>query len=74
VPAQRDIRVSLLGGSQVGHQLTVDGQVVRALETDEAVIVAREKAPVPLVRFKGQSFLDTLRRKLNWAARPPERA
>ena len=72
VPANRDIRVTLLG-SQVGHQLTVDGQVVRALETHEAVVVSREREPVPLVRFAGQSFLGTLRRKLNWAARPPER-
>ena len=73
VPAHRDIRVTLLG-SQVGHQLTIDGQVVRALETHEAVVVGREREPVPLVRFQGQSFLNTLRRKLNWAARPPERA
>ncbi|MEX0837356.1 MAG: NAD(+)/NADH kinase [Gemmatimonadota bacterium] len=72
VPASREIRISLLG-KQVGHQLTVDGQVVRALETDDAVVVSREREPVPLVRFPGQSFLDTLRRKLNWAAKPPER-
>ncbi|MEX2467527.1 MAG: NAD(+)/NADH kinase [Gemmatimonadota bacterium] len=72
VPANREIRVGLLG-SQIGHQLTVDGQVVRALETHESVVVGRERAPVPLVRFAGQSFLHTLRRKLNWAARPPER-
>lgn len=72
VPASREIRISLLG-KQVGHQLTVDGQVVRALETDDAVVVGREREPVPLVRFPGQSFLDTLRRKLNWAAKPPER-
>lgn len=73
VPASREIRISLLG-KQVGHQLTVDGQVVRALETDDVVVVGREREPVPLVRFPGQSFLDTLRRKLNWAAKPPERA
>jgi NAD+ kinase len=73
VPANREIRVSLLG-SQVGHQLTADGQVVRDLETHEAVVIGRERSPVPLVRFAGQSFLDTLRHKLNWAARPPERA
>lgn len=73
VPASREIRISLLG-RQVGHQLTVDGQVVRALDTDDAVVVGREREPVPLVRFPGQSFLDTLRRKLNWAAKAPERA
>ncbi|MDZ7779625.1 MAG: NAD(+)/NADH kinase [Gemmatimonadota bacterium] len=73
VPAQRDVRVSLLG-AHVGHQLTVDGQVVRELDTNETVVVGRERSPVPLVRFKSQSFLNTLRHKLNWAARPPERA
>lgn len=73
IPASREIRVSLLG-RQVGHQLTVDGQVICALDTDDAVVVGREREPVPLVRFPGQSFLDTLRRKLNWAAKAPERA
>lgn len=73
VPANCEIQISLLG-SQVGHQLTIDGQVVRGLETHESVVVGREREPVPLVRFAGQSFLQTLRRKLNWAARPPERA
>lgn len=72
LPAHREIRISLLG-AHVGHQLTVDGQVVRELDTSEAVVVGRERAPVPLVRFQGQTFLGTLRRKLNWAARPPER-
>ena len=73
VPASCEIRVSLLG-SNVGHQLTVDGQVVRSLETHESVVVGRQREPVPLVRFAGQTFLQTLRRKLNWAARAPERA
>ncbi len=73
VPANRAVRVGLLGAN-VGHQLTVDGQVVRSLEPQDAVVVAREREPVPLVRFEGQTFLGTLRRKLNWAARPPERA
>jgi len=73
VPANRDVRISLLGGTQVGHQVTVDGQVVQELSTHQAVVVGRERTPVPLVRFKGQSFLNTLRHKLNWAARPPER-
>ena len=44
-----------------------------AAQGHEAVVVRREREPVPLVRFSGQSFLNTLRRKLNWAAKPPER-
>jgi NAD+ kinase len=72
VPAHRPVRVRLLDGN-AEHQLTVDGQVVRALEMSESVLVSREAAPVPLVRLANQSFLSTLRRKLNWAARGPER-
>ena len=72
VPAHRRIRVKVLDESS-DHQLTVDGQVVRALSRQESVVVGREPAPVPLVRLAGQTFLGTLRRKLNWAARPPER-
>lgn len=56
------------------HQLTVDGQVVRELEPGERVLVAREEErPLSLVRLPGQTFFKTMRRKLNWAARPPER-
>ena len=57
-----------------GHQLTVDGQVVRALAPGDRVMVAREERPLSLVRLPGQTFFSTMRRKLNWAARPPERA
>ena len=55
------------------HQVTVDGQVERALLSSETVVVAREERPVALVRLPGQSFFRTMRTKLNWAARPPER-
>jgi NAD+ kinase len=56
------------------HQVTVDGQVERSLGAAETVVVAREELPVSLVRLPGQSFFATMRRKLNWAALPPERA
>ena len=56
------------------HQVTVDGQVERSLAGSETVVVAREERPVSLVRLPGQSFFSTMRRKMNWAARPPERA
>ncbi len=57
-----------------GLQVTVDGQVEHALADDEYVVVERGPHEVALVRLPGQTFLQTMRRKLNWAARPPERA
>jgi NAD+ kinase len=50
--------------------LTVDGQFGRALEEGDTVHVRRGEIGIPLVRFRGQTFFTTLRRKLNWAAPP----
>lgn len=72
VPAHHEIGIRPID-EQAEHQLTVDGQVVRVLKPGESVGVARERAPVPLVRMADQTFLGTLRRKLNWAPKPPER-
>jgi NAD+ kinase len=55
-------------------QLTVDGQVALLLDKRDEVVVARGEHDVSLVRLPGQTFFGTMRRKLNWAARPPERA
>lgn len=55
-------------------QLTVDGQVAITLEPRDEVSVKRGAHDVLLVRLPGQTFFGTMRRKLNWAARPPERA
>lgn len=56
------------------HQVTVDGQVVHHLGPGDRVIVDRESDPLALVRLPGQTFFNTLRRKLNWAVRSPDRA
>ncbi len=73
IPAGDVLSVTALDPDAV-HQVTVDGQVERRLGASETVVVAREKDPVALVRLPGQTFFRTMRRKLNWAARPPERA
>lgn len=73
LPAHRTIRIGSLE-PEADHQLTVDGQVVHSLEPAEQVVVAREARPLALVRLPGQTFFKTMRRKLNWAVRPPERA
>ncbi|HIN78523.1 MAG TPA: NAD(+)/NADH kinase [Gemmatimonadetes bacterium] len=63
-------------GLDPGHslQLTIDGQVEREIGSEDTVVVSRGEHEVALIRLQGQAFLDTMRRKLNWAARPPERA
>jgi NAD+ kinase len=73
VPASAEISVASLDPS-ADHQVTVDGHVVRRLQSNEAVVVRREERPLALVRLPGQTFFETMRRKLNWAIQPPERA
>jgi NAD+ kinase len=72
IPATQEVSIRSLD-PEAEHQVTVDGQVERVLAPSDAVVVSREEHPVKLVRLPGQTFLGTLRRKLNWAARPPER-
>lgn len=73
IPASKEVTVRSLD-PDADHQLTVDGQVERSLGPGDAVVVSREDHPVKLVRLPGQTFFGTLRRKLSWAARPPERS
>jgi NAD+ kinase len=72
VPAAKSITVRPLDPAQV-IQLTVDGVVDRKLDSGDTVRVERGEVDVALVRLPGQTFFGTMRRKLNWAARPPER-
>lgn len=72
IPASREIRVRS-PHPEAEHQVTVDGQVERPLAATETLVVSREEESVALVRLPGQTFFATLKKKLNWAARPPER-
>jgi NAD+ kinase len=54
--------------------LTVDGQEGEVLHGGDSVVVERGDVEIPLVRFPGQSFFATMRRKLNWAIRSAEEA
>ena len=65
VPANTRIVVELRssGGNVM---LTVDGQEGEPLAPGDRLVVRRGAAVVPLVRFAGQSFFSTLRRKLHW--------
>jgi NAD+ kinase len=73
VPASKEITVNPLDPNHE-LQLTVDGQVARQLPDHAQVVVARASEEVLLVRMPGYSFFGTMRRKLDWAARPPERS
>lgn len=65
VPAGRTICVEIRSPSSE-MVLTVDGQEGEALRPGDRLVVGRGPATVPLVRFAGQSFFSTLRRKLHW--------
>jgi NAD+ kinase len=53
--------------------LTVDGQDGERLGPADRLVVRRGSTRVPLVRFAGQNFFATLRRKLNWSLEPIQR-
>lgn len=68
IPSSRSITVrSLMADERL--VLTVDGQEARRVEPRQEVVVERADVMIPLVRFSGQTFFGTLRRKLNWAVR-----
>ncbi len=65
VPASTVVTVEVLSPSEE-LILTIDGQEGEALQPGDRLVVRRGDATVPLVRFQGESFLSTLRQKLNW--------
>jgi NAD+ kinase len=66
-----DERITVRGvDRKVALVLTVDGQESRNVPEDGSVVVEKGDLVIPLVRFPGQTFFSTLRKKLNWATRP----
>jgi NAD+ kinase len=53
--------------------LTIDGQDGERLRPGDRLVIRKGEARVCLVRFPGQNFFSTLRRKLHWSVEPPER-
>lgn len=68
IPSSRKVSIRAADPDQ-DLILTVDGQEVRGLGHGDSVRVEQGDQHVQLVRFSGQSFFSTLRRKLNWAVR-----
>src|SRR5262245_39715939 len=52
--------------------LTVDGQDGEHLQPGDRLVVRRGKPTVKLIRLPGQTFFQTLRRKLHWAVQHSE--
>lgn len=66
MPAASEIVVEALPPAEE-LMLTVDGQDGAGMHPGDRLVVRRGDATVRLVRFEGQNFFATLRRKLNWA-------
>lgn len=71
VPVDARIRVRAVDRPE-DLVLTMDGQDAEVLRGGDSVVVERGEVEIPLIRFPGQSFFDTMRRKLNWAIRSVE--
>lgn len=65
LPADETVAVEALSPSEE-LVLTLDGQEHERLSPGDRVVVRRADEAVRLVRFPGQSFFSTLRRKLRW--------
>lgn len=65
LPADETVTIEVLSPSEE-LVLTIDGQESERLRPGARVVVRRAELPVKLVRFPGQTFFSTLRRKLRW--------
>ncbi|HEU0055059.1 MAG TPA: NAD(+)/NADH kinase, partial [Longimicrobium sp.] len=65
LPADETLTIEVLSPTEE-LVLTIDGQESERLVQGARVVVRRAPVPVKLVRFPGQTFFSTLRRKLRW--------
>lgn len=65
LPADETVTVEVLSPTEE-LILTIDGQEHERLVPGQKVVARRAEQPVRLVRFPGQTFFSTLRRKLKW--------
>jgi NAD+ kinase len=71
VPAASELHVDVLTPT-TELILTIDGQDGAHLQPGDRLVIRRGLPTVPLVRLRGQTFFQTLRRKLHWALPPAE--
>jgi len=72
LPMDVEVTVTPLSGVEEVI-LTVDGQDGAELRPGDQLVVRKGTAKVRLIRFAGQSYFSTLRRKLHWALDHDER-
>jgi NAD+ kinase len=65
LPADETVTIEVLSPTEE-LILTIDGQEHERLVPGQKVVARRAERPVRLVRFPGQTFFATLRRKLRW--------
>ncbi len=73
VPADRSVSVRSVEPSRT-LVVTADGQIERTVGEGGEVWITSSEIRIPLMRFTGQTFFSTIRRKLSWAARPGDRS
>jgi NAD+ kinase len=66
LPSSEEIRIEVLSTTSDHLMLTVDGQDGERVAPGSALVVRKSERNVELVRFHGQSFFSTMRRKLHW--------
>lgn len=71
LPSDAVITIRPLQGSRE-LILTVDGRDGERLGPGDRLVVQKGQRRVQLVRFQGQTFFSTLRRKLSWSMDPPD--
>jgi len=65
LPAAETVSVDVLSPKE-DLILTIDGQAAANLRPGDHLVVCRAQLPLRLVRFPGQTFFSTLRRKMAW--------
>ena len=65
LPSSEEIRIEVKSSAS-DFMLTVDGQDGEKVAPGSTLVVKKSLSTVPLVRYHGQSFFSTMRRKLHW--------
>ena len=70
VPGDEVVTIEIEPQQRTEVLMTVDGQLVRPLESGDRVIVRRAAARARIVRARKRDFYEVLRTKLNWSGGP----
>ena len=65
LPSDEEVRIEVISSAS-DFMLTVDGQDGEKVAPGSTLVVKKSDCTVPLIRYHGQSFFSTMRRKLYW--------